>query len=101
MRKIHELAFSVSAASFSFSIPTNDMAIFLNRLLTLCPAFADVSMNMMFSSVARAFASSRVTCLCTRYMSMSYTDGMYGNVPFVGEIGFVTDKDYNYVVPPL
>lgn len=47
----------------SFSIPGNDMAIFLNRLLTLCPAFADVSMNIMFSCVDLAVASSSVTCL--------------------------------------
>ena len=59
----HSLAFWVSAASPSFSMPTSDIAIFLNRLLTLCPAFADVSMNMMLSSVAFAFASSSVTCL--------------------------------------
>jgi hypothetical protein len=44
-------------------MPGNDMAIFLKRLLTLCPAFAEVSMNMMFNFVALAVASSSVTCL--------------------------------------
>ena len=39
------------------------MAIFLNKLLTLWPAFADVSMNMMFICVDLAVASSSVTCL--------------------------------------
>lgn len=47
----------------SFSIPGRDMAIFLNKLLTLCPAFAEVSMNIMFSWVAFVVASSSVTCL--------------------------------------
>lgn len=56
------LAFG-SAFWFSFSIPGNDIAIFLNRLLTLCPALAEVSMNMMFSCCDFAVASSSVTCL--------------------------------------
>lgn len=47
----------------SFSIPGRDMAILLNRLLTLCPAFADVSMNIIFNCVDLAVASSNVTCL--------------------------------------
>lgn len=41
--------FWASDCSFSFSIPTRDIAIFLNKLFTLWPAFADVSMNIMFS----------------------------------------------------
>lgn len=45
------------------SIPGKLSAIFLNRLFTLCPAFADVSMNIMFICVAFCVASSRVTCL--------------------------------------
>ena len=71
----HSLAFWVSAASPSFSMPTSDIAIFLNRLLTLCPAFADVSMNMMLSSVAFAFASSSVTCLTVKMLSVSVVRG--------------------------
>ena len=51
------------SAWLSFSIPGSDMAIFLNKLLTLWPAFADVSMNMMFICVDLAVASSSVTCL--------------------------------------
>ena len=47
----------------SFSIPGSDMAIFLNRDLTLWPAFAEVSINIIDSSVARAVASSSVTWL--------------------------------------
>jgi hypothetical protein len=42
----------VFASCVSFSIPGRDIAIFLKRLLTLCPAFADVSINMIFSCVA-------------------------------------------------
>ena len=57
------LVFCCSAASLSFSMPTSDIAIFLNKLLTLWPAFADVSMNIMFNSVALELASSKVTCL--------------------------------------
>lgn len=53
----------LASACPSFSIPGNDIAIFLNRLFTLCPALADVSMNMMLSCVDLAVASSNVTCL--------------------------------------
>ena len=56
----------VFSAWLSFSIPGSDMAIFLNKLLTLWPAFADVSMNMMFICVDLAVASSSVTCLKER-----------------------------------
>lgn len=59
---MNALAFG-SAFWFSFSIPGNDMAIFLKRLLTLCPALAEVSMNMMFSCCDFAVASSSVTWL--------------------------------------
>ena len=62
-----EVAALVLASAWpSFSIPGKDMAIFLNRLLTLWPAFAEVSMNMMFSCVDFAVASSSVTCLSKR-----------------------------------
>lgn len=45
----------------SFSIPGRDLAIFLNSDLTLWPAFAEVSINMMFNCVALVVASSMVT----------------------------------------
>ena len=62
-QNIDALAFCVSAFWPSFSIPGSDMAIFLNRLFTLCPALADVSMNMILRPWAFAVASSSVTCL--------------------------------------
>ena len=65
-------------------MPGNDMAIFLNRLLTLWPAFAEVSMNMMFICVDLAVASSSVTCLtawgCSAGEDDRYTES---DVPFV------------------
>jgi hypothetical protein len=57
----HALAFWSAVAGVS--IPGRLSAIFLNRLLTLCPALADVSMNRIPSSPAFAVASSSVTCL--------------------------------------
>lgn len=65
--------FCASDCSFSFSIPTRDMAIFLNKLFTLWPALADVSINMMFSWFALVLASSSVTCL--ERLSVSTYDG--------------------------
>lgn len=44
-------------------MPGSDIAIFLNKLLTLWPALADVSMNMIPICVDFAVASSNVTCL--------------------------------------
>lgn len=64
----------MSTASVSFSIPTNSIAIFLKRDLTLCPAFAEVSMNMMSSCAAFALASSRVTCLVDQPINMEDGD---------------------------
>ncbi len=61
--KVDALVFWVSAFWVSFSMPGRDMAIFLNKPFTLCPAFADVSMNIILRPWAFAVASSSVTCL--------------------------------------
>lgn len=53
----------VLAASASLSIPGSACAIFLKSTLTLCPALADVSMNITLNSCAFCSASSVVTCL--------------------------------------
>ena len=57
-------------------MPGSDMAIFLNKLFTLCPAFADVSMNIMFSSLAFAVASSSVTWLRSSQQCCDFLHGM-------------------------
>jgi hypothetical protein len=54
------------AASASLSMPGSAWAILRKRAFTLCPAFADVSINMMFKSFARFSPSSGVTCLLGR-----------------------------------
>jgi hypothetical protein len=74
------------------------MAIFLNKLFTLCPAFADVSMNIMLSSWAFAVASSSVTCLLhlsTDSVGCSFEE----YAPLVRQVGLVPDK-YNHDVVP-
>ena len=68
--KIRIDALVLASAWPSLSIPGSAIAIFLNRLLTLCPAFADVSMNMIPSSVDFVVASSKVTCLHNRTISI-------------------------------
>ena len=83
----------------SLSIPGKDIAIFLNKLFTLCPAFADVSMNIMFNCCAFAVASSSVTCLAWR--KPSGATRMLGHIPLVGKVGLVAHKDDNHVVPSL
>ena len=85
----------------SFSIPGKDIAIFLNKLLTLCPAFADVSMNIMFSWVAWAVASSSVTCL--REYKFGKTEGWRRTryVPFVGKVCLVSYQHNNDIVSSL
>lgn len=93
------LALAASAFAPSFSIPGKLIAIFLNRVLTLCPALAEVSMNIMLSWVDFWVASSSVTCLRPRSVRQDMQRGVH--TPFVGEIGFVTDKDNNNVRPSL
>ena len=66
LSKLNKNLLVLASDWLSFSIPGSDMAIFLNRLLTLWPAFADVSMNMIFICVDLAVASSSVTCLKAR-----------------------------------
>src|SRR6267142_683028 len=104
--RIYALVFWVSAFWPSFSMPGSDMAIFLNRLFTLCPAFADVSMNKMLRPWAFAVASSSVTCL--RHVSFMYSVG-HAREPLVRKIRLVPDEhDHNiasslrpHVVYPL
>lgn len=55
-----------SATTSLASPPGRAIAIFLNRLLTLCPALADVSIESTLSSLAFLSSSSGVTCLETR-----------------------------------
>jgi hypothetical protein len=81
-------------------MPGSDMAIFLNKLFTLCPAFADVSMNMMLRSWAFAVASSSVTCL--RHLSILSSGDVF-NVysPLVRQVGLVPDKNDHDIVSSL
>jgi hypothetical protein len=94
-----------SALVDSFSIPGSDIAIFLKSDLTLWPAFADVSMNMMFSCCAFAVASSSVTCLEHRRDRRTPISTVMGGggyyAPFVRKIGLVADEDDHNVVPSL
>jgi hypothetical protein len=76
------------------------MAIFLNKLLTLCPAFAEVSMNMIPSSWAFAVASSSVTCLRHLYI-LSSGDVFNEYVPLVRQVGLVPDKYDHDIVSSL
>ena len=76
------------------------MAIFLNKLFTLCPAFADVSINIILRSWAFAVASSSVTCL--RHLSEhSLKCSLEEYAPFVRQIGLVPDKHDHDVVSSL
>ena len=69
---------------FSFSMPGSDIAIFLNKLLTLWPALADVSMNMIPICVAFAVASSNVTCLLNLSQKTAFQQRRRGNlIPLV------------------
>lgn len=64
IQRCHSLLLPVAPSSgVSLSIPGSAWAIFLKSVLTLCPAFADVSMNITLNSWARFSASSVVTCL--------------------------------------
>ena len=81
-------------------MPGSDMAIFLNRLFTLCPAFAEVSMNMIPSSWAFAVASSSVTCL--RHLSMLTPRDVFDEyAPLVRQVSFVPDKYDHDIVSSL
>jgi hypothetical protein len=78
-------------------MPGSDMAIFLNKLFTLCPAFADVSMNKMLRAWAFAVASSSVTCL--RHVSIHAPSwgrhALEAYEPLVRKVRLVPDK-YNH-----
>jgi hypothetical protein len=81
-------------------MPGSDMAIFLNKLFTLCPAFADVSMNMILRSWAFEVASSSVTCL--RYLSIHSLGCSFEEyAPLVRQVGLVPDKYDHDVVSSL
>lgn len=93
------LVLAVSAAAPSFSIPGKDIAIFLNKDFTLCPALAEVSINIMLSSVAFAVASSSVTCLRNEavHSSNQYkTEGeRQKDSPLIRQVGLIPHQ-YDY-----
>jgi hypothetical protein len=75
--------------------PGKAIAIFLNSVLTLCPAFADVSMDMTPSSLARLSRSSGVTCL---HISR---DQARRDVPLVIQVRLVPDQHDDHVLSAL
>jgi len=92
----------VSVAVPSLSIPGRDMAIFLKSPLTLWPAFADVSINMIFSSADFAVASSCVTCRLSDKSALFPTSTMMTSFPRsdrTSSIHFVVERnDARFVI---
>ena len=82
-------------------MPGSDMAIFLNKLFTLCPAFADVSMNKMLRLWAFAVASSSVTCLRHVSIQTLLEVSLKAYAPLVRKVGLVPDKYDHDIVSSL